>query len=46
MPLIRDAARRAEKLDERHHRDGTRFPDDNPSSGMYRLLATVEPPKR
>jgi hypothetical protein len=46
MPLIRDAARRAEKLDESHHRDGTRFPSDNPSSGMYRLLATVEPSRR
>lgn len=38
-----EAARRARLLDERHHRNGTTFPDDNPSSGMHRLLATVEP---
>jgi hypothetical protein len=43
MPLVSDAARRAAKLDERHRRDGTPFPEDNPSSGMYRLLASVEP---
>jgi hypothetical protein len=44
MPLASDAARRAAGLDERHQRNGTTFPDDNPSSGMYRLLASVEPP--
>lgn len=43
MPLVRDAARRAAKLDERHGRDGTSFPQDNPSSGMYRLLRAVDP---
>lgn len=41
MPLIREAARRAAELNERHIRDGTAFPQNNPSSGMYRLLATV-----
>jgi hypothetical protein len=44
MPLAGDAARRAAELDERHQRNGTTFPDDNPSSGMHRLLASVEPP--
>jgi hypothetical protein len=43
MPLAGDAARRAAELDERHQRNGTTFPDDNPSSGMHRLLASVEP---
>ncbi|WP_369076411.1 RloB family protein [Ferrimicrobium sp.] len=42
MPLVRDAARRAEELDERHLRNGTAFPRDNPSSGMHRLLATIK----
>jgi hypothetical protein len=45
MPLAGDAARRAADLDERHQRNGTTFPDDNPSSGMHRLLASVEPPR-
>ncbi len=44
MPLFGDAAQRAAELDERHRRNGTAFPDDNPSSGMHRLIATVEPP--
>jgi hypothetical protein len=44
MPLAGDAARRAAELDVRHQRNGTAFPDDNPSSGMHRLLAAVEPP--
>jgi hypothetical protein len=46
MPLASDAARRAAKLDERHRRDGALFPKDNPSSGMHRLLAAVEPSER
>jgi RloB-like protein len=45
MPFIRDAAQRAAKLDERHRQDGTRFPHDNPSSGMYRLHAAIAPPE-
>jgi hypothetical protein len=44
MPLTAGAARRAAGLDRRHLRDGTVFPHDNPSSGMHRLLAAVEPP--
>lgn len=41
MPLIREAARRAAELDERHRLNGTAFPHNNPSSGMYRLLEAV-----
>ncbi len=37
-----DAARRARALDERHRRNGTEFPRDNPSSGMYRFLEAIE----
>jgi hypothetical protein len=43
MALIKDASRRAAKLEERHRLDGTTFPHDNPSSGMYRLFAAVQP---
>jgi hypothetical protein len=42
MPLIKDAARRAARLEERHRLDGTPFPHDNPSSGMFSLFAAVE----
>lgn len=38
------AAARAESLTRRHERDGTTFPDDNPSSSMGALLAAVERP--
>jgi RloB-like protein len=41
MPLKDVAADRARSLDERHARDGTAFPHDNPSSGMHRLIAAV-----
>lgn len=37
------ARQRARALDRRHDGNGTAFPGDNPSSGMYRLLDTVEP---
>jgi hypothetical protein len=43
MPLTADAVRRAAGLDERHQRDGTHFPDTNPSSSMHRLLTEIEP---
>lgn len=43
MPLINDAARRAARLEERHRLDATRFPHDNPSSGMFHLVAAVAP---
>lgn len=44
MSLIEDAVRRAAALDTRHQRDGTRFPHNNPSSGMHYLIASVRPP--
>ena len=39
-----DAARRARLLRKKHEGDGTEFPHDNPSSGMYRFLQAVEGP--
>ena len=42
MPLRKEACRRAEQLDKRHERDGTNFPHDNPSSGVYKFLKAVE----
>lgn len=44
MPLATEAARRATQLDKRHQRNGAAFPHDNPSSGMHRLLAAIQPP--
>jgi hypothetical protein len=44
MPLVGKAAIRAAKLDERHRGNDTSFPDDNPSSGMHRLIASVQIP--
>lgn len=41
MPRVADAARRAAGLDDRHIRDKTRFPHNNPSSGMHRLFSSV-----
>jgi hypothetical protein len=43
MPYVDDATGRAADLDARHERDGTTFPQDNPSSGMHRLIASVRP---
>ena len=40
-----DAARRARSLTAKHEGDGTAFPNDNPSSGMYRFLEAIEPAK-
>lgn len=42
MPRRAGAAHRARALDERHSRNGTEFPRDNPSSGMHRFLAAIE----
>ncbi len=42
MPLRRKAAERAQNLDARHRRNGTKFPHDNPSSGMYKFLISLE----
>jgi hypothetical protein len=45
MSRTADTAKRAQALDERHQLNGTRFPRNNPSSGMHHLLATIEPGK-
>lgn len=42
MPLRRQAAQRARRLDEDHERNGTVFPHNNPSSGMYKFLLSLE----
>lgn len=42
MPHIRDAARRAAALDQLHAQNATTFPQDNPSSGVHRLIASME----
>jgi hypothetical protein len=44
MPRRHDAAARAHELEKRHDSNGSKFPNDNPSSGMYRLIAAVERP--
>jgi hypothetical protein len=43
MTLADDAARRAANLEKRHLQNDALFPDNNPSSGMHRLLAAVKP---
>jgi hypothetical protein len=45
MPNREIAAARAAKLDRRHAKNGTRLPDDNPSSGMHLLIASVRAPE-
>ena len=42
MPRRADAVRRARALTDKHAGDGSGFPDDNPSSGMYLLLEAIE----
>ena len=44
MPHVGTASSRAAKLEERHRRDNTSFPNDNPSSSMHRLIASVQAP--
>lgn len=39
-----EASRRARSLKERHEGNGTEFPHDNPSSGMYSFLDSIERP--
>ena len=46
MPRRAKAARRARALDERHRGNGTEFPRDNPSSGMFRFLDAIEGEER
>ncbi|MFG2166066.1 RloB family protein [Micromonospora chersina] len=41
MPQRAVAARRAAALDDRHKGDATTFPHNNPSSGMYKLIAAT-----
>jgi len=43
MLLTSAAARRAEALEQRHIKNGADFAKDNPSSGMHRLLAAIQP---
>ena len=43
MPRRRDAIMRAKRLAMLHARANRVLPDDNPSSGLYRLLKAVEP---
>ena len=45
MPRRAAAAARALALAAKHEGDGTLFPHDNPSSGMYRFLEAIEPNK-
>ena len=45
MPRRDKASRRARYLDGVHQRKGNAFPDDNPSSGMFRFLEAVEESK-
>jgi hypothetical protein len=42
MPRRLSAASRAASLAKRHTSGGTFFPNDNPSSGMFRLLKSIE----
>ena len=42
MPLRTVASDRARDLAKKHEQRGTRFPHDNPSSGMYLLLQAVD----
>jgi hypothetical protein len=43
MPNREAAADRAARLERRHAKNGTRLPDNNPSSGMHLLIASVGP---
>jgi hypothetical protein len=41
MPKLPLAVKRAERLEHRHAKDGTEFPDNNPSSGMFRFVRAI-----
>lgn len=43
MPHRHEAVRRARALDRHHVGNGTEFPNDNPSSGMHRFVAALDP---
>ncbi|MCS7484819.1 RloB family protein [Umezawaea endophytica] len=42
IPLRKVAAKRAKALESRHESNETRFPHDNPSSGMHSFLQSLE----
>jgi RloB-like protein len=42
MPKRSEAVRRARSMEQRHN-GVTKFPNDNPSSGMHRLVTSVDP---
>ncbi|GAB4086518.1 RloB family protein [Myceligenerans cantabricum] len=42
LPLRAEAAARARKLEQRHERDGSSFPHDNPSTSIYRFIEMAE----
>jgi hypothetical protein len=44
MDKRKDAAKRAILLGQKHIGDATRFPNDNPSSGMHLLIRSVAIP--
>jgi hypothetical protein len=37
-----DAKSRAQDLDDKHRGDGTEFPENNPSSGVWKLVDSIE----
>jgi hypothetical protein len=43
LPLRKQAARRAQRLEQNHSLSDTALPNDNPSSGMRHLLRALEP---
>ncbi|GAA1700025.1 hypothetical protein GCM10009745_53400 [Kribbella yunnanensis] len=43
LPQRAEASKRAADLAGRHDQNGALFPDDNPSSSMYKLLKAIEP---
>jgi hypothetical protein len=43
MQRLANATRRSRRLEALHERAGRKFPDDNPSSGVHRLLHAIDP---
>ena len=46
MDRVAEAEERAKALAKQHAADGTVFPQDNPSSGMYGLLSAIRTPRK
>jgi hypothetical protein len=44
LPNRSKAVKRASALDRWHSQNGTTFPDDNPSSGVYKIVETLKSP--